>query len=320
MSRPRVVFMGTPAFAVPALRAVAGACDVALVVTRPDRPKGRGREVGESEVAAEARALGLPEAWKPADLRAAEAAARLLEARADLFAVVAFGAILSPEVLGLPRLGCVNLHGSLLPDYRGASPVQRALWDGRAWSGVTTLWMDEGIDTGDVILQRWEPVLPDDDAGTLAARLAALGGPLLAESLTLAHQGRAPRRPQDRNAGSYAKKLRKEDGLVAWALAAVEVWNRQRAVTPWPGAVTFHGGRQVTLIRTRPVHGLALDEPAGTVLAVDRDGVTVACVPGALRLERVKPEGRNEMSAADWARGARIAAGERFGAVKEAEV
>jgi methionyl-tRNA formyltransferase len=308
--------MGTPAFAVPALRAVAAACDVSLVVTQPDRPKGRGRAVGASEVAIEAERLGL-DVLKPANLRTADVVQRLADARADLFAVVAFGAILAPEILRLPRLGCINLHGSLLPDYRGASPVQRALWDGRAWTGVTTLWMDEGIDTGDCILQRCEPVRPDDDAGTLAARLAGIGAPLLATSLERAAAGTAPRSPQDRTAGGYVKKLKKEDGLITWALDALDVWNRQRAVTPWPGATTVALGRQLTVLRAQPLDRLPAGFPPGMVIAIEREGVIVACAPGAVRLERVKPEGRSEMSAGDWARGARVAAGERFGAARE---
>jgi methionyl-tRNA formyltransferase len=309
--------MGTPAFAVPALRAVAAACDVPCVVTQPDRPKGRGRSVGPSEVAEEAARLGIANVFKPADLRGADVVQKLAAVNADLFAVVAFGAILSPEILRLPRLGCINLHGSLLPDYRGASPVQRALWDGRAGTGVTTLWMDEGIDTGDCILQRWAPILPDDDAGTLAARLAECGAPLLAESLVRAAAGDAPRMPQDRHAGSYAKKLKKEDGIVTWALDALDVWNRQRAVTPWPGAVTYAQGRQITLLCARPLHRLPAASPPGTIVKIARDGVVVACAPGALRVEQVKPEGRSEMPAADWARGARLAAGERLGAARE---
>ena len=182
--------MGTADFAVPALRAVARSCDVVLVVTQPDRPRGRGQQLGPSPVAEEARALGLAVA-KPVDVNEPEWRERLAGLGLDLVAVVAYGAILAPELLGVPRLGCVNLHGSLLPDYRGASPVQRALWDGRIGTGATTLWMDEGIDTGDCILQRWVGIEPADNAGTLSARLAEVGGPLLAETLLLAHAGKA---------------------------------------------------------------------------------------------------------------------------------
>jgi methionyl-tRNA formyltransferase len=147
-----------------------------------------------------------------------------------------------------------------------------------------------------------------------------MGGPVLADSLLQAADGRAPRVPQDRRSGSYARKLRKEDGVVTWDAPASQVWNRQRAVTPWPGAVTWHHGRQLLLTRTRPEHELKNDVPPGTVIDVMRDGVIVACGPGALRIERVKPEGRNEMGAADWARGVRVSAGERLMAAKEAEV
>lgn len=308
--------MGTPGFAVPALRSVARACDVVRVVTRPDRPKGRGRALAESEVAVEARTLGLP-VDKPADMGDAAVRDGLAALEPDLFAVVAFGAILSPALLGVPRIGSINLHGSLLPDYRGASPVQRALWDGRAGTGVTTLWMDEGVDTGDCLLQRWAAIEPTDRADSLAARLADLGAPLLAESLLLAHAGRAPRRPQDRAAGSYARKLSKEDGIVDWGLDAVTVWNRQRAVTPWPGAAATLRGTRVLVTATWPHHRLPVGREEGTVLAVTGEGVAVACRPGVLLVTRVKPEGRGEMAAADWARGARLAVGERFEAEKE---
>jgi len=307
--------MGTPEFAVPALEAAARTCEVVLVLTQPDRPAGRGRASTASAVARTAESLGLPIEKFP-DLGAPEARERLAACAADLFAVVAFGAILRPELLKMPRLGCINLHGSLLPDYRGASPVQRALWDGAVGTGVTTLWMDEGIDTGDCILQRWTAIEATDDAGTLAARLAALGGPLLAESLLLAHAGKAPRRPQPRG-GSYAAKLKKRDGAIDWALDAVAVWNRQRAVTPWPGASTGCRGKRLTVTRAWPHHRLAVPQAPGTILAVEDSNVAVACSPGVLLVERVRPESRNEMEAGEWARGARLAPGERLMAVEE---
>ena len=310
--------MGTPAFAVPALRAVARACDVAAVVSRPDRPRGRGQKPAGSEVAAEAESLGVP-VLKPERVNAPEWLERLGAYEPELFAVVAYGAILSPALLRVPRLGCINLHGSLLPDYRGASPVQRALADGRAATGVTTMWMDEGVDTGDCILQRWVPIEPSDNAGTLASRLAELGAPLLAESLTLAHEGRSPRHPQDRAAGSYAPRLAKSDGEVAWARDVEAVWNLQRAVTPWPGATAVFAGRRLLIAAAVPLHRLETGRAPGEVLAVSAAGVDVACRPGALRLLRVKPEGKSDMGAADWARGARIAAGNAFDHAKEIE-
>jgi methionyl-tRNA formyltransferase len=309
--------MGTPEFAVPALLATVAACDLAAVVTQPDRPSGRGRTVTASAIARIGEQLQAP-VMKPEDVNAPESREALGALAADLFAVVAFGSILSPATLALPRLGCLNLHGSLLPEYRGASPVQRALWDGRAGTGVTTLWMDEGIDTGDLVLQRWVPIDASDDAGTLAVRLAEAGGPLLAESLVRAHAGSAPRSPQDRKAGSYARKLGKSDGIVDWSRDAVAVWNRQRAVTPWPGATTAHKDRHLQLVRTEPLHLMPLGVGAGTVVEVGHDGVVVACAPGALRVITVRPEGRGDMSAAEWARGARVQAGERLMIEKEA--
>jgi methionyl-tRNA formyltransferase len=272
--------------------------------------------VVDSEVAIAAAGLGL-EVMKPADPNHEATRACLAERTPDLFAVVAFGAILSPALLAVPRLGAINLHGSLLPRYRGASPVQRTLWDGCGATGVTTLWMDAGIDTGDLILQRWEPVLAEDDAGALASRLAKLGGPLLATSLMLAGEGRAPRQAQDRAAASYAGKLSKQDGAIAWDLDAEVIWNRQRAVTPWPGAVTRHGGRPLLVTRSRPLHRLAVDAAPGTLLEVGSHGLQVACRPGVLCLERVKPEARAEMAADDWARGVRLAAGQRLGEAGE---
>lgn len=313
--KPRVVFMGTPDFSVQALRAVAGACDVVRVVTQPDRPRGRGQHTSECPVAAEAGVLGLP-VMRPPDMKAPAVRDELAALGADVFAVVAFGAILTPAVLALPRAGCVNLHGSLLPDYRGASPVQRALWDDRAETGVCTLFMDEGIDTGDVIRCARATVRDDDDAATLAARLADLGAPLLAESVCLAAEGRAPRTPQDRTAGSYARKLRKEDGVVDWALPARMVWSHARAVTPWPGATTAFRGKRVLLHRTRPEPGDGGGTP-GTIVKSDHEGIRVACANGVLLVTRLKPEGRAELDAAEWARGARPQPGERFESLKE---
>ena len=305
--------MGTPEFSVPALRAVAEHCTITRVVTQPDRPAGRGRHLAESAVAREAVVLGLT-VDKPLDMRAPEVRDALAADHADVFAVVAFGAILSPALLAVPRAGCLNLHGSLLPDYRGASPVQRSLWDGVAETGVCTIFTDDGIDTGDVVLAARESVRDDDDAASLAARLALLGGPLLAESCVLAHEGRAPRAPQDRSAGSYAKKLKKADGAVDWALPAKTVWHHARAVTPWPGATAGHAGRRLIVLASHPAQGRGAP---GEVLAVDSSGILVACGEDALRLTSVKPEGRAACAAADWARGARLAQGNRLDGGKE---
>ncbi len=308
--------MGTPPFAVPALRALAHGCELALVVTQPDRPRGRGLALAPSAVAAEAATLGLPVA-RPERLKDAKDWAAIAAARPDVLVVVAFGMILPQALLDVPRAGAVNLHASLLPEYRGASPIQRALWDGRAWTGCTTMFMDAGLDTGDMILQRMLAIAPADDAETLAARLAADGAPLLAESVALAHAGRAPRTPQDRAAGSYARKLRKEDGAIDWTLDAITIAQRVRAVTPWPGAATALNGKRVIVREAWPEHLLAGVAPPGTVIETRGDGVVVACGTGALRLARVRPEGRGDQAAADWARGARLTLGGRMETMKE---
>jgi methionyl-tRNA formyltransferase len=309
--------MGTPEFAVPSLRAVARACDVVAVVTQPDRPKGRGLALAPSPVAAEAAVLGLATVLKPDTLKTPGTWAPIAALAPDLLAVVAFGMILPQGLLEVPRAGAINLHASLLPDYRGASPIQRALWDGRAWTGLTTMFMDEGLDTGDMIQQRLVAVDPADDAAALSRRLADEGAPLLAASLVLAHEGRAPRVPQGAATGAHARKLKKEDGVIDWTLDALAVWNRARAVTPWPGAVSALRGRRVQVVRAWPEHVMPVATAPGTVLEARADGVVVACGTGALRLVRVRPEGRSEQDAADWARGARLAAGDRLEMEKE---
>jgi methionyl-tRNA formyltransferase len=310
--------MGTPAFAVPSLRAVARSCDVAAVVTQPDRPRGRGMHAAPSAVAEEAARLGL-EVLRPGSAKTPEVERDLRALGADLFAVVAYGEILTKSLLAAPRLGAINLHASLLPRYRGASPVQRALWDGASGTGVTTMWIAEGLDTGDTILSRWTPIAPDDNAGSLGTKLADLGAPLLAESLLLALEGRAPRHPQSAEGASYARKLVKADGVLDWTLDPVTLWNQVRAVTPWPGATATHHGRRLLVTRAWPHHLLPTGAAPGSVLAVTADGVAVACGLGALWLARVKAEGRSEMDAAEWARGARVAPGERLASDRAAE-
>ena len=308
--KPRVVFMGTPAFAVPALRAVAAACDVVRVVTQPDRPSGRGLDARASAVADAAGELGLP-VLRAGDLKAQPALDTLADARADVFAVVAFGVILSRAVLALPRAGCVNLHGSLLPDYRGASPVQSALWDGRGETGVCTLFMDEGIDTGDVIACRSEPIREDDDAGSLASRLAERGAPLLAESVLLAAEGRAPRTPQDRAAGSYARKLKKEDGVVDWSRPAGQIHDVIRGLHPWPHAYTFMDGTRLILLRSSPSLEVTGEVP-GTVIRAHGDDLSVAAGGGVVRIRELQLEGKRPMATLHFLAGHHVTVGARL--------
>ena len=250
----RIVFLGTPEFAVPSLEALAARFEVALVVVQPDRPRGRGRAVAPPPVKARALELGLPVLQAERPNRPGTIGA-LTAVQADLFVVVAYGAILSPALLAAPRLGCVNLHASLLPAYRGASPIQAALLDGRATTGNTTMWMAEGLDTGDMILSREVAIGPDETAGELSARLAIDGAALLVATVEQIAAGTAPRAPQDKAQATVTKKIRKDDGALDFTAPAVRVHDRARAMTPWPGAQAMYEGTSIRFERTRVTPG-----------------------------------------------------------------
>ncbi len=308
----RILFMGTPEFAVPPLAALAEAGHApALVYVQPDRPAGRGRKPAAPPVKAWALAQGLP-VEQPADPNGPTGLALARQLAPDLFVVVAYGCILSPGLLAVPRLGAINLHASLLPEYRGASPVAHAILDGRAETGVTTLWMNEGIDTGDVILQRRVAIGPEETAGELTAKLSREGGALIVETVRAVERGNAPRTPQDRAAGSYARKLRKEDGAIDWTQDAEHIARHVRAMTPWPGASTgldTGGGKwlRVQVERARAVVG-----PAGAVsgtVRLDRGRLVVACGRDGLELVAVRPAGSTTLPATDWWRGLRLEEG-----------
>ena len=304
----RVVFFGTPEFAVPALEELDRHFDVALVVSQPDRPKGRGRELAAPPVKDRAFALGIPclQAERP---NAPGTIAALSKIEADLFVVVAFGAILSAELLAVPRLGAINLHASLLPAFRGASPIQAAIRAGLAETGVSTMWMDEGLDTGDVIHQETVSIGPDETAGELSSRLAERGSRLLATSVREALEGRAPRTRQDGSRASVTRKIRKEDGRVDFTAPARAVHDQARAMTPWPGAIAAFAGAPVRFERTH-VAAEGSNGMPGTILGEgSRGGLLVACGDGAIEVVRVRPAGRNEMDARDWWRGLRTGTG-----------
>jgi methionyl-tRNA formyltransferase len=303
----RIVFFGTPEFAVPALEATAARFEVLLVVAQPDRPKGRGRALAAPPVktAAIERGLAAMQVESP-NRPAALAALRAL--RPDLFVVVAYGAILSKELLAIPKLGAINLHASLLPKYRGASPIQAALLDGRAETGVSTMWMDEGLDTGDVIQARALSIGSEENAGELSARLATAGAALLVETLEAVEQGKATRTPQDSAGASVTKKIKKSAGLLDFAQPARRVHDVARAMTPWPGATALFGGEPVRFARTRIApEASANGKPPGAVLGPGPSGgLLVACAEGALEVLRVTPAGKAEMDAQAWWRGLRI--------------
>jgi len=306
----RLVFMGTPEFAVPSLRAVLDAGHrVVAVFTQPDRPRGRGHKLLPSPVKEAAMRAGIP-VYQPRRLRDAEALDILRGLAPDVICVVAYGLLLPPAVLQLPPLGCVNVHASLLPRHRGAAPIQAALMAGDAVTGVTTMLMDEGLDTGDIILQRPIPIEPDDNAGTLHDKLAVAGAELLVETLRLLAAGQAPRRPQDHAQASYAPKLERAAAALDWARPAEEVRNHVRAFAPVPGAYTAHGERILKVLQVE-VHGPGrTGAQPGQVIAVEEAGFVVQTGRGAVLVRQVKPSGAAPMTGRDYVNGYRLEVGD----------
>jgi len=308
----RVIFMGTPAFAVPSLeRVLKDGHQVAAVITRPDRPAGRGQALASSPVKRAATRAGLP-ILQPTSLKDPEAHAGLAALSPDAILVVAFGQILPPSLLTLPRHGCVNVHASLLPRYRGAAPIAWALIRGERVTGVSIIRMTERVDAGPILLQRADPIRDEDTAGTLGERLAHLGAEALAEALGALGRGEARPIPQDEALASYAPKLAAAEQRLNWTDAAVALRNRVRGLTPEPGALTALAGETLRVLAAA-VEGEEAGAPPGTLLAVDRRGPVVATGQGRLRLLTVQPEGKRPMDGAAFVRGRRLALGARFG-------
>ncbi len=309
-STSRVVFMGNDAWSVPPLAGIVGATDleVVSVVTNPPRPAGRGSRTRSTAVADTARELGAP-LYEVDSVRNAGTIDHLRALASDLFVVVAYGELLSVDVLSIPRFGAVNLHFSLLPRWRGASPVQHALLHGDRVTGVTVMLMDQGLDTGPVLARVEEPVDPAEDAGSLGGRLARIGAELLVESVRAWVAGSAPE-PQ-RGTATYAPKLTPQDRMLDWTASATDVVNRIRAFAPDPGANTLWRGATFKVLQAEPEE----DVPGarGEILATQASGVLVKTGSGTVRLLAVAPAGRRRMPAADWARGARPSPGERLG-------
>lgn len=311
----RVVFFGTADFAVPALeRLTAGpGVEVLSVVTQPDRPKGRGHKTAAPPVKTAAERLGLP-VLQPTRLRSGRLAEALGLMAPDFFVVAAYGRILPREMLRIPRVAPVNIHGSLLPRYRGAAPIQRALMDGCVETGVTTMVMTEELDAGDILQTATYRIRDDDDAGSVTSALADMGAALILETLQRMAAGQQPRTPQDHAQATYAPPITQDDCILRWGEPAERVCHRIRAMSPRPGATTEHAGRRLKVLRARPVPSETAAAP-GEIIAVTRDGVLVQAGCGAVGLETVHPEGRRPMPAADWARGARVVPGTRFATI-----
>ncbi|MCP9471769.1 MAG: methionyl-tRNA formyltransferase [Nitrospira sp.] len=309
----RIVFMGTPEFAVPSLEALLQSEDqVVGVVTQPDRPKGRGQTLVAPPVKVVAEQAGIP-VVQPLKIRTPDFLETLAGWKPDLIAVAAFGRILHAPILTLPPRGCVNVHGSLLPKYRGAAPIQWALINGETETGITTMLMDEGMDTGPMLLQAKIPILPDDTAGTVAPRLARLGGQLLVQTIAGLRAGTITPIPQDHSQATMAPLLKKEDGAIDWTMSASALVNRIRGLSPWPGAYTFHGFERWTIWKA-----VAAQEPAsnmpGVVLAVTKQSIKVATGEGALELLEIQTANSKRMTVSQYLAGHRLIAGERLGA------
>jgi methionyl-tRNA formyltransferase len=308
----RLVFLGTPEIACPTLRAVhAAGHAVPLVITQPDRPAGRGRKLRRGALAALADELGLAVAQPK---RAQEALAKLAEIAPDLLLVLAYGQILPPPVLAAGRLGAVNLHFSLLPLLRGAAPINWAIIEGHERTGVSSMFMDAGLDTGDLIFQEPTPIGAQETAGSLAQRLARTAAGLALATLEALAAGAAPRTPQDPAAATWARLLGKADGALDWSRPATELDRRVRGLDPWPGAYTQAGGQTLKLFAPTAVWPDNQGQEPGAVLA-PRDGLlTVACGVGALGLGQVQAAGKRRQAAAEFLRGARLGPGGRLGA------
>jgi methionyl-tRNA formyltransferase len=304
--------MGSPDFAVPSLDALqqSGRYRPLLVVSQPDRPRGRGRAVDPTAVRKRATELGIPTLTMTKETYAPGVEA-VREVRPDAIIVVAFGLILRRDLLDMPRFGCINVHASLLPRHRGVSPIQAAILAGDSITGCTTMRIDEGVDTGNILLYAETPVTPDDNAGTLTARLAVLGAELLVRTLDGVFDGSIHEVAQDNAQATVTKKIRKHHGLIDWTKSAVELERRVRAMTPWPSAYTFHHDRrlQIDAAAVRPAAGK--DAAPGTVVSLDP--LLVACGEGALEIKMLRPEGRRSMTPRSFRAGHALGPGEVFG-------
>lgn len=313
----RVVFWGSPAFAIATLEALlASAHEVVAVVTQPPRLKGRGRREEPTAVGRRARAAGIP-VLAPDRPRGEAFLADLRALDPDVFVVAAYGAILPPEALAIPPHGAFNVHASILPAYRGAAPVTRAILDGRTETGVSLMRMEAGLDSGPVLLRATTPITPDDTAGTLTERLAKLGAGLLVAALDSLTLGSLPETPQNAAAATYAPKVTAEQARLDWTRPADEIERSVRAYDPWPGAWTTWHGERLRVFRVEPLSGEAGEADAGTIVGLDPAPV-VRVGDGRVRLVVVQPAGGRRMAGDAWARGRSVAPGEGLGVRSDA--
>jgi methionyl-tRNA formyltransferase len=309
----RIVFCGTPAFAVPTFRHLIAHPDFEIVgvVTQPDRPRGRGNEISISPIKAAATEAGIP-VYQPEKIKTDEAQDYFQRIAPDVVAIIAYGQIISARLIAIPRLGWINLHGSLLPKYRGAAPINWAIVNGEAVTGLTTMQINAGLDTGPMLLKYETPIGPDETAPELTARLAEAGAPLMAETLRkLANDEVAPIE-QDDSQKSFAPPLKKEDGRIDWSFPAQKIYNRIRGLQPWPGAFTAFRAKSCH-IWGKPATPKHPGTTPGT-LELSSGELLAGCGNGtALQLEFLQLEGRKKITAREFANGARLAPGDKFG-------
>jgi len=312
----RILFIGTGDIGLPALNWLLGSGhDIAAVITQPDKPAGRKMELRPSPIKTLAVGRGIP-VFQPAKIRAPDSVAQIQSVAADLIVVMAYGQILPKAVLDAARLACINLHASILPRHRGAAPIQAAILSGDNETGITVMYMDEGLDTGDILLVEKVAIHPHDTGGTLHDRLADAAPTALAAALAVIEAGVAPRIPQDNSQSTYAKKLGREDGEIRWDQSFVEVGRHIRAMNPWPGAFTFLSGKDGTPTKLKVFKAATSrlhSGPAGQVLMVESVGIFVACGSGALLLREVQPEGKRRMPVRDFLAGHHIEPGMMLG-------
>lgn len=310
----KLIFCGTPAFALPSLRQLLGDpyFEIVGAVTQPDRPQGRGRKIASSPVKDAALEAGVP-VYQPEKIKSESSLDYFKRTAPDAVVIIAYGQIIPASLIAMPRLGWINLHGSLLPKYRGAAPINWAIINGEKTTGLTTMQIDAGLDTGPTLLKYQTDIGPDETAPELYASLAEAGAPLLAESLKKLDRGEIQPQPQDNSQASLAPPLHKEDGRIDWFLPAPKIYNRTRGLQPWPGAFTTFRGA-LCRIWGKPLKPVAAGGTPGIILPTQEEGLLVICGSATvLRVDQIQIEGRNRMTAREFINGARIAPGERFG-------
>jgi methionyl-tRNA formyltransferase len=312
MSNYRIIFMGTPDFAVPALKAIhESQHDILAVVTQPDRPKGRGRRLIPPPVKEVATEMGYP-VLQPSKVKESWFVEKIIAMDPELYVVVAYGRLLPGSFLSIPHLGAINIHASLLPKYRGPAPIQWAIINGEDETGVTTIWMDEGLDTGDILLSASVPIQPEDTTGSLSRRLAKEGGQVLIETLAKLKSEGLPGKAQDKSRATYAPLLKKEDGRIDWSKDAKSLDAFIRGMNPWPGAFTFLSGKRLKVLKGKALENPTREKP-GTVLEGFPDDLNVATGRGALALHEVQLESAKRLAIKDFLRGVPVPPGTRLG-------